>query len=146
MERAHELGYARSIGVSNYGVHDLEQVLSGAAVAPTVDQVQFSPFEFREALLDETTRRAVALEAYSPLGTGRYVSDPTVRRIAASVGHTPAQVLLRWCVERAVVALVKSSHRERIEENAQIFDFALSDQDMATLDGLDRTRRTGRAR
>ncbi len=146
MERAHELGYARSIGVSNFGVRDLEQVLAGASVAPVVDQVQFSPFEFREALLDETSRRAIALEAYSPLGTGRYVSDPTVRRIAGSVGHTPAQVLLRWCVERGVIALAKSSHRERIAENGQIFDFALSDQDMATLDRLDRTRRTGRAR
>jgi diketogulonate reductase-like aldo/keto reductase len=146
MERAHELGYARSVGVSNYGVRDLEQVLSEASIAPVVDQVQFSPFEFREALLDETNRRAVALEAYSPLGTGRYVADPTVRRIATEVDRTPAQVLLRWCVQRNVIALAKSSHRERIEENARIFDFRLSDQDMATLDGLDRTRRTGRAR
>jgi 2,5-diketo-D-gluconate reductase A len=146
MERAHGLGYARSIGVSNFGVRDLEQVMSGASVGPTVDQVQFSPFEFREALRDEANRRHVALEAYSPLGTGRYVSDPTVRRIAHSVGRTPAQVLLRWCLERDVIALAKSAHRERIEENAQIFDFSLSDEAMATLDALDRTRRTSRAR
>ncbi len=146
MERAHELGYARSIGVSNYGVRDLDQVIDGATVSPVVDQVQFSPFEFREALLDESNRRGVALEAYSPLGTGRYVSHAAVGRIASKVGRTPAQVLLRWCVQRDIVALAKSSHRERIEENAQIFDFSLSDADMETLDGLDRTGRTDRAR
>ena len=96
MQRARELGYARSIGVSNFGVQELDQVLAAATSPPVVDQVQFSPFEYRRALLEAARKRDLALEAYSPLGTGRHLSNPTVRRIAAQAGRTPAQVLLRW--------------------------------------------------
>jgi 2,5-diketo-D-gluconate reductase A len=146
MERARELGYARSIGVSNFGVRELDQVLAVATTPPAVDQVQFSPFEYRRALLEGAQQRGVVVEAYSPLGTGRHLSNQTVRRIATSIGRTPAQVLLRWCLQRDLVVIPKSTHRERIEENAQIFDFTLSDQDMAALDALDRTNGTDRAR
>ena len=114
--------------------------------APVLDQVQFSPFEYRRALLDACEQRGVALEAYSPLGTGRHLSNRTVERIADKVGRTPAQVLLRWCVQREVPMLTKSTHRERIEENAQVFDFVLSDADIAALDALDGTGGTSRAR
>ena len=145
MERARELGYARSIGVSNFGVRELDQVLAAAAIPPVVDQVQFSPFEYRPALLEGAQQRGIEVEAYSPLGTGRHISHQTVRRIAASIGRTPAQVLLRWCLQHDLVVIPKSTHRERIEENAQIFDFTLSDQDMAALDALDRTNGTARA-
>src|SRR5438105_1334829 len=96
MERARELGYARSIGVSNYGVRELDQVLAAATIPPVVDQVQFSPFEYRRALLEDARQRHIAVEAYSPLGTGRHLSNQTVRHIASRVGRTPAQVLLRW--------------------------------------------------
>jgi 2,5-diketo-D-gluconate reductase A len=87
----------------------------------------------------------VALEAYSPLGTGHHLSDKTVRRVAQRLGRTPAQVLLRWCVQHDVPVISKSTHRDRIQENAQIFDFALSSEDMAELDGLDRTHGTDHA-
>jgi diketogulonate reductase-like aldo/keto reductase len=143
MERARELGYARSIGVSNFDVDELEQVSAAGSVVPAVDQVQFSPFENRRALLEACERRSVVLEAYSPLGTGRHLSDRTVTRIAGAAGRTPAQVLLRWCVQRGIPVITKSTHRERIEENVQIFDFTLSDEDMAALDLLDRSRGTG---
>jgi diketogulonate reductase-like aldo/keto reductase len=146
MERARELGYARSIGVSNFDTGELEAVIGEANVTPVVDQVQFSPFEFRRALLEECERQDVALEAYSPLGTGRHISDPAVQRIAERVGRTPAQVLLRWCLQHELIVIPKSTHRERIEENAQIFDFELSDQDITELDALDKTGGTGRAR
>jgi methylglyoxal/glyoxal reductase len=145
MERARELGYARSIGVSNFSVRELRQVLAGAAVAPVVDQVQFSPFAYRLALLEECEQRGVVLEAYSPLGTGRHLCNQTVVRIAERAGRTPAQVLLRWCLERKVPVIPKSTHRERIEQNAQVFDFRLADEEMAQLDALDRTRGAGRA-
>jgi diketogulonate reductase-like aldo/keto reductase len=145
MERARELGYARSIGISNFGVRELDQVLATATIPPVVDQVQFSPFEYRRALLEGAQQRNLVVEAYSPLGTGRHLSNQTVKRIAASVGRTPAQVLLRWCLQRHLIVIPKSTHRERIEENAQIFDFVLSDQDMAALDALDRTNGTDRA-
>jgi diketogulonate reductase-like aldo/keto reductase len=146
MERAHELGFTRSIGVSNFAVQEIDQLTAEATVIPAVDQVQFSPFEYRRKLLEECERRGIALEAYSPLGTGRHLADPTVRGIADRLGRTGAQVLLRWCVQRQVPVLSKSTHRERIDENARIFDFALSDSDMAALDGLDRTGGTERAR
>jgi diketogulonate reductase-like aldo/keto reductase len=145
MERARERGYARSIGVSNYGVRELDELLAVAEAPPVVNQVQFSPFKFRRALLEACEERNVALEAYSPLGVGRYLSDERVRRIAARVGRTSAQVLLRWCVQRDLVVIPKSTHRDRIEENAQIFDFVLSEEDMVALDALDETGGTDRA-
>jgi diketogulonate reductase-like aldo/keto reductase len=146
LERARERGYARSIGVSNFSVSELEQVMAIATSPPVINQVQFSSFEYRHRLLEACAERNVALEAYSPLGTGRHLLNSTVQRIAERNGRTPAQVLLRWCLQRDAVVIPKSTHRERIEENAQIFDFVLSDEDMAPLDGLDRTDGTDQAR
>jgi 2,5-diketo-D-gluconate reductase A len=88
----------------------------------------------------------VVIEAYSPLGTGRHLGDRTVAEIADRLGRTPAQVLVRWCLQRRLVVLPKSTHRERIEENAQVFDFTLSGEDMAALDALDGTGGTDQAR
>ena len=144
MERALERGYARSIGVSNFGVSELDDVLSVAETPPVLNQLQFSPFKHRRRLLEACEERGVALEAYSPLGTGRHLSDELVRQIANRAGRTPAQVLLRWAVQRDLVVVAKSTHRERIEENAQIFDFTLPDEDMAALDALDETGGTER--
>jgi diketogulonate reductase-like aldo/keto reductase len=146
MERAREQGYARSIGVSNYSVDELDQVLAMASSRPVVNQVQFSPFEYRRALQAACDERAVAVEAYSPLGTGRHLSDATVAQVAERVARTPAQVLVRWCIQRQTIVLPKSTHRERIEENARVFDFELSDEDMAALDRLDHTGGTDKAR
>jgi diketogulonate reductase-like aldo/keto reductase len=146
MEQAHARGYARSIGVSNYGADDLARVRETATVQPTVNQVQFSPFEFRSGLLRACSNAAVALEAYSPLGTGRHLEDPAVRRVAEDVGRSPAQVLLRWCVQQEVPVITKSTHRERIEQNAAIFDFELSDAHMSAFASLDQTGRTSEAR
>jgi diketogulonate reductase-like aldo/keto reductase len=146
MEAAKASGYARSIGVSNFSVAELGEVLSVASTPPVVNQVQFSPFEYRRRLLAACHEREIVLEAYSPLGTGRHLADPTVTEIAERLGRTPAQVLLRWCLQRDTVVIPKSTHRERIEENAQIFDFELSSQDMAALDALDRTDGTAEAR
>jgi diketogulonate reductase-like aldo/keto reductase len=145
MERSRGRGYARSIGVSNFGVPELDRVMAAATIAPVVDQVQLSPFAYRRGLLDASTKRGVALEAYSPLGTGRHLSDGSVKRVASRVGRTPAQVLLRWCLQHDFVVLPKSTHRDRIEENARIFDFTLAEPEMAELDALDRTAGTDRA-
>src|SRR5512132_372720 len=145
MERARELGYARSIGVSNFDVGELEKVIAAGEVRPVVNQVQFSPFEYRRRLLEGCEQRGIALEAYSPLGTGRHLSNDTIARIASRLERTSAQVLLRWCVQRGIPVIPKSTHRERIEENARIFDFTLSDADVAQIDALDRTSGTDRA-
>ena len=119
--------------------------MSVARTPPVVNQVLFSPFANRRKLLEACERHNVALEAYSPLGTGRHLSDQRVREIAERAGRTPAQVLLRWCVQRDLVVITKSTHRERIEENAKVFEFELSDEDMAALDALDETSGTERA-
>ncbi len=146
MEEAQRRGRARSIGVSNFSVSELEQVTAIATSQPAVNQVQFSPFEYRKALLAACLGRRIALEAYSPLGTGRHLSDPTVAEIAERLGRTPAQVLLRWCIEREAIVISKSTHRERLQENGELFDFELADADMTRLDALDRTGGTDKAR
>lgn len=145
MERARELGYARSVGVSNFSAIQLDEVIGAGTTRPVVNQVQFSALRYRRALLEACQARGIALEAYSPLGTGRYLTSATVRRVAENVARTPAQVLLRWCVQRDIPVIPKSTHRERIEENAAIFDFLPSDGDMHELDALDETGGTDRA-
>jgi diketogulonate reductase-like aldo/keto reductase len=146
MQRAQAAGYARSIGVSNFSARELDELLAISDVDPVVNQVQFSPFEFRRALWEAAEERQIALEAYSPLGTGRHLGDPRVGAIAERHGRTPAQVLIRWALERNLIVLPKSTHRERIEANAQVFDFSLSEEDVAALDALDHTGGTAAAR
>jgi 2,5-diketo-D-gluconate reductase A len=145
MQRAHEAGFARSIGISNFDIGEIDALLAEAQVRPVVNQVQFSALKYRRALLDACEERGIVLEAYSTLGTGRNLGDERVVAIAERHGRTPAQVLLRWAVQRAIPVIPKSTHRERIEENARIFDFELSDEDMAALDALDETGGTDRA-
>ena len=145
MQRARERGLARSVGVSNFGAADLA-ALPAAQARPTVNQVEFSPLSYRRALLAACRREGVLVEAYSSLGTGQYLGHPVVRQVAGRVGRTPAQVLLRWCLQHDLLVIPKSVHRDRIAENAQIFDFSLSAADMAELDALDRTGGSDRAR
>ncbi len=145
MERARELGFARSIGVSNFSVSELDEVIAAGTSRPVVNQVQFSAREYRRGLLEACGQRSVAVEAYSPLGTGRHLSDEIAGRVAKRAGRTPAQVLLRWCLQHGVPVIPKSTHRDRIAENARVFDFTLSEQDMTDLDALDQTDGTSRA-
>jgi diketogulonate reductase-like aldo/keto reductase len=146
MERAREVGYARSIGVSNFSVEELGQLLAVASERPVANQVQFSPYEYRKGLLDWCEGQGITLEAYSPLGTGRHLGSSAVAEIARRHGRTTAQVLIRWCIEKGVPVIPKSVHRERIAENGQIFDFQLSDEDIEVLDALDGTGGAERAR
>jgi diketogulonate reductase-like aldo/keto reductase len=140
MEKARELGYARSIGVSNFDAAELKELISTTAnVTPVVEQVQFSPYEYRRGILETCEETGVALEAYSPLGHGRHISCEGATRVAQRLGRTSAQVLLRWCIEHQIPLIAKSTHRERIAENAQVFDFSLSEADMNELDALDQT-------
>ena len=146
MERARELGHTRSIGVSNFDVREIDELRQSTAQPPVVNQVQFNPFAYRKKLLEACTAHDIVLEAYSPLGTGRHLNDATVAEIAQAHGKTPAQVLLRWGIQHGIPQIPKSTHRPRIVENAQVFDFELSADDMHTLDALDQTGGTDRAR
>jgi diketogulonate reductase-like aldo/keto reductase len=139
MEAARTRSYARAIGVSNFDTEEIDQLLAGASVAPVVDQVQFNPSAYRQALLDGCVARDIALEAYSPLGTGALLEDPAVADIGARLQRSPAQVLLRWSVQRGIPVIAKSTHRDRLAENAEVFDFELAPDDIAALDALDRS-------
>lgn len=136
LERGYERGLAKAIGVSNWGIDDLEHTFSFASVRPQVNQVEFHPFEFRRRLWEFCESNQVVLEAYSPLARGRNLAHPTIGEIAERHGRTNAQVMLRWAIQRDIVVIPKSVHEERIRENAQVFDFTLTDEEMAALDGL----------
>src|SRR6202012_766104 len=122
-----------------FDADEIDKLTAGATMAPVIDQVQFNPAAYRRALLHACDERAIALEAYSPLGTGALLDDPAVAEIGAGLKRSPAQVLLRWCVQRGIPVIAKSTQRDRLAENAQIFDFELSADDMAALDALDRS-------
>ena len=145
MEQAQSLGYARSIGVSNFDVKELEQVFAVATSPPVSNQINLNPFSYRKQLVEENRRLNLVTEAYSPLGTGRHLSNPKVREIADRVGNSPSQVLIRWGLQRDFVVLAKSAHRERIAENGGALSFSLSDAEMAELDSLDGGSRPGAA-
>src|SRR5262245_21370859 len=138
-EALQDQGLTREIGVSNFGTDKLEQLLRDGRRTPAVNQVQFSPFHYRRRLLDYCSDHGMVLEAYSPLERGRGVHNPTVAAIAERLDRTPAQVLLRWALQHDTVVIPKSSDRERIVSNARVFDFELAEDDMRSLDGLDRT-------
>lgn len=137
LETLQREGLCRAIGVSNYMVRHLEELLASCEQPPAVNQVEFHPFLYQKELLEYCRRHGVQLEAYSPLTRGERLSDPTVQAIARRHGRTSAQILIRWCLEHEVVAIPKSVHRDRIRENAQVFDFTLSAAEMAELDALD---------
>jgi diketogulonate reductase-like aldo/keto reductase len=146
LEEAHRDGLARAIGVSNFGAEQLRHTASLGDVVPHVDQVEFSPWSYRAGLVRACEELGCVPEAYSPLTRGRRLGDPVLATVAAAHGRTPAQVLLRWCVQRGIVVIPKSARRERIAENARIFDFELAAEEMAALDALDTTAGTDRAR
>lgn len=143
LERIHVEGRARAIGVSNFLVHHLDELLAAAKVVPAVNQIEISPFLQRRETRDLCARRGIVVEAYSPLTHGKRLKDPVVGRVAATVGRSPAQVLLRWAVQHDLVVLPKSTRPARIRENAEIFDFVLDGAAMATLDGCEEGLVTG---
>jgi diketogulonate reductase-like aldo/keto reductase len=144
MQEAQRSGFAKAIGISNFNVGEIETLLAEAEIKPVVNQVQFGPWKYRSELLAACEEREIVLESYSPLNTSD-LEDQRVTEIAERHGKTPAQVVLRWVVERDVPVIPKSVRRERIEENGQLFDFELSEDEMAALDSLDTTGGTGEA-
>jgi diketogulonate reductase-like aldo/keto reductase len=137
LERLYAEKRVRAVGVCNYTRRHLEELLGYTDTPPHVDQVELHPFLYQLDLLRFCRVRDIAVEAYSPLTRGRRLRDREVQALAVTYGKTPAQVLLRWGLQRGLAVLPKSVHRERIVENAALFDFELSDEDMARLDALD---------
>jgi diketogulonate reductase-like aldo/keto reductase len=131
-------GLCRAIGVSNYSAGELEEILDARHVIPAVNQIPFSPFSQKRTVHDFCVSRSIRVEAYSPLTRGRRLSDRKIQSLAKSYFRTPAQIMLRWAIQKDIIVIPKSVHRERIIENARIFDFSISDADMAALDALEK--------
>ncbi len=132
---ARESGLARDIGVSNFGVELIDEITSATGSAPAVNQIEWSPLLFDAKVLEDHRARGVALEGYSALRGGT-LDNPTIVRVAESMGRTPAQVIIRWHLQHGVVVIPKSRNAERIRTNADVADFELSAEDMAALNGL----------
>lgn len=142
MEEIYKGGLARAIGVSNYTEAHLEEMKSYAQVMPAVNQVEMHPFLYQKNLAEYCAENGIQIEAYSPLAHGAKLKDKSVSTVAAKYGKSNAQILVRWSLEHGFVVLPKSTHKERIEENTAVFDFALAPADMATLDALHENFRT----
>jgi diketogulonate reductase-like aldo/keto reductase len=144
MERIFASGRAKAIGVSNHIEEHLDELLAAARVVPAVNQIEFHPWLQSPSLVDRCRQRGIAVEAWSPLMRGgELLADPVLVRIARAHGRTPAQVVLRWNIERGVVTIPKSANPQRQAENAAIFDFTLEDSDLAAIARLDRQHRSG---
>ncbi len=143
LETLHREGLARSIGVSNYLVPHLTELLDHCERKPDVNQIELSPFLQRRETQALCREHGIVLEAYSPLTHGQRLTHPALIAIGKDVQRSPAQVLLRWGLQHGFVVLPKSTHAGRIAENADLFDFELSPAAMATLDGLEENLVTG---
>ena len=133
----------RAIGVSNFLRHHLEDLMGTAEIIPMVNQMEFHPYLVQQGLLDYCREHEIQYEAWSPLMQGNVFKDSTIKEIAERHKKTIAQIALRWDLQKGVVTIPKSSNKDRILQNASLFDFELSEKDMETLDRLDRGKRFG---
>lgn len=136
MEKIYASTRARAIGISNYGIGDIEKLLEYASVRPAVNQIKLSPFDYDKEIVDCSKQNDMVVEAYSPLTRGSHLHDDAITEIAQKYGKTPAQIMIRWCIEHETVVIPKSTHPDRIKENAHVFDFSLSLEDTRALDAL----------
>src|SRR5215469_9715989 len=136
LEKLLARGRVRAIGISNYSIANTDEVLAAGKIVPAVNQVRFNPFDYKGALLDYSRSKNIIVEAYSPLTRAKQLNHPVIRRIADAHNKSPAQILIHWALQHGTVVIPKSSNRERIAANAQVFDFELTDGEMSELNGL----------
>jgi len=143
LEKLYKDGRVRAIGVSNFHQHHLEDLMSVAQVKPMVNQVELHPFLSQVELRAYCQSEGIAIEAWSPLARGRVLQDPTLAELAAKYNKSIPQIVLRWDLQHGIITIPKSVHEQRIIDNADIFDFELSVEDMKKIDSLNRNERTG---
>ncbi len=143
LEEIYAGGRVRAIGVSNFQPHHLRTLFGSSEVRPAVNQVEVHPFLTQDDLRAFDADHEIVTEAWAPIARGKVNDDAVIRRVAEEVGRTPAQVTLRWHVQRGDVVFPKSSNRSRMEENFAIFDFELDQSAMTAITALDRGERTG---
>jgi 2,5-diketo-D-gluconate reductase A len=143
LEEFYRDGRARSIGVSNFQPHHLRRLHQESEITPAVDQIEVNPYLTQDDVRGFCAEHQIAIEAWSPIARGNALDDPTIDEIARRCGKTPAQVILRWHIERGDIVFPKSVTPARIKENIDIFDFELSGEDVEAISALNRNERTG---
>lgn len=143
MEDIYRSGRARTIGVSNFKVSHMNDILANCNVVPSVNQMEFNPAMQDYDIYNLCREKEIAFEAWSPLGCGKYTSNSKIGEIGAKYNKTAVQTILRWILQKDMIVFPKSVNRERIRENADIFDFELSPADCAQIDGMNQNIRTG---
>lgn len=143
LEEIYRSGRAKAIGVSNFQPHHLRRLLEGSEVVPVVNQIEAHPYLTQDDVRAFGAEHEIVTEAWSPIAQGKVLDDPAINRIADRVGKTPAQVTLRWHIQRGDVVFPKSVTRKRIEENIDLFDFELGEGDIGEISALNRNERTG---
>lgn len=131
-----EVGDTKSIGVANFHAENLSDIIDLSFFTPAINQIELHPLLNQEELRAVNAEYGIVTEAYGPLGIGNLLDNPTIGSVAQAHGKTPAQVLIRWSIQLGNVVIPRSSSQERIKANLDVFDFELSDEDMATLNGL----------
>ena len=143
MEKLYAEGKVRAIGLSNFEPHHIDKLKNEAEVQPVLNQVELHPYLNQEAVREYCNKNDIVVEAWSPISKGKVLEDPVIKEIAEAHGKSPVHVTLRWEHQHGVVVIPKSVHKERIEENMKIFDFALSQDEMRKMDQLDNDGRLG---
>ncbi len=143
LEKLYKDGYVRAIGVSNFQVHHLQDIIANFEIKPMVNQVEFHPRLTQREVLSFCHENKIQLEAWAPLMRGRLMDHPTIVKLAEKYGKKPSQIILRWDLDSEVVTIPKSVHAERIKENADIFNFQLEESDIEEINALNENERTG---
>ncbi len=143
MEKIYKDGKAKAIGVSNFHAHHLEDIMADAEIMPMVNQVELHPHLTQEPLREFCAKHNIVVEAWSPLGQGQLLTNDVLTTIGNKYGKTAAQVILRWDVQHNIVTIPKSVNQGRIKENASVFDFELTEEEMQLIDGLNQDARFG---
>ena len=144
LEKYYDQGLIKNIGVSNFNENHLKRLEKTANVAPAVDQIEICPFLVQKDTVDYCKGQGIIVEAWGPLGKGKQLGEPEIMKLAEKYKKTPAQIILRWHLQRGIVSLPKSVHKERIISNRDIFDFELSEEDMKLMMTMDHRAETGR--
>lgn len=143
LETIYNSGKVHAIGVSNYTIRHLNELIGTSSSLPMVNQIEFSPFLFQKELMEYFQAKNIIMEAYSPLTRGRKLGNKTVKEISKKYNKTPAQVLIRWGLQHSIVEIPKSGNERHLIENADVFDFSLDENDMTALDSLNEDFRLG---
>ena len=143
LEKLYKDGKVKSIGVSNFHVHHLENLLANSEVKPVVNQIELHPLLTQVEIREYCAKHEIKVESWSPLGRGNLLEEPTINHLAKKHGKSSAQVLIRWHLQNDLVVIPKSITPSRIEENAQVFDFSLSLNEMNQIDALNKNERFG---